>query len=50
MWQYNGVKVATDDGELFVADAVIIALPLGVLKENLVKFEPRFQSGKRQQL
>ena len=40
MWQYNGVKVATDDGELFVADAVIIALPLGVLKENLVKFEP----------
>ena len=46
MWQYNGVKVATDDGELFVADVVIIALPLGVLKENLVKFEPRLPKWK----
>ncbi len=40
MWQYNGVKVAINDGELFIANAVIISLPLGVLKKYLVKFEP----------
>lgn len=43
---YNGVKVVTDDGKLFIADAVVIALPLGVLKANLVKFEPRLPKWK----
>jgi len=46
MRQYCGVKIVTDDGKIFVADAVIVALPLGVLKESLVKFEPRLPEWK----
>eukprot|EP01018_Ginkgo_biloba_P036701 Gb_40435 [translate_table: standard] len=41
MRRYNGVRVVTKDGRIFVADAAIIAVPLGVLKANLIKFEPR---------
>ncbi|KAL6542228.1 Polyamine oxidase 2 [Orobanche gracilis] len=35
------VKVTVEDGRTFVADAAIIAVPLGVLKSNCISFEPR---------
>ncbi|XVE83649.1 hypothetical protein DITRI_Ditri16bG0103400 [Diplodiscus trichospermus] len=38
--RYNGVKVTVEDGTTFVADAVIVAVPLGVLKAKSIKFEP----------
>ncbi|CAN6167407.1 unnamed protein product [Urochloa humidicola] len=38
--QYNGVKVTTEDGTNYFADACIITVPLGVLKANIIKFEP----------
>ncbi|OIT37559.1 PREDICTED: probable polyamine oxidase 2 [Nicotiana attenuata] len=44
--RYNGVKVTVEDGSSFVADAAIIAVPLGVLKSNCIKFEPRLPEWK----
>ncbi|KAK4343504.1 hypothetical protein RND71_036598 [Anisodus tanguticus] len=44
--RYNGVKVTVEDGSTFVADAAIIAIPLGVLKSNRIKFEPRLPEWK----
>ncbi|XP_059276914.1 polyamine oxidase 2-like [Lycium ferocissimum] len=44
--RYNGVTVTVEDGSTFVADAAIIALPLGVLKSNCIKFEPRLPEWK----
>lgn len=41
-----GVRVTTEDGKVFEADACVIALPLGVLKANLVRFEPRLPEWK----
>jgi len=38
--QYNGVKVTTEDGTNYFADSCIITVPLGVLKANIIKFEP----------
>ncbi|CAN6269713.1 unnamed protein product [Urochloa humidicola] len=38
--QYNGVKVTTEDGTNYFTDACIITVPLGVLKANIIKFEP----------
>ncbi|XAR49589.1 Non-specific polyamine oxidase [Bertholletia excelsa] len=43
---YNGVKVTVEDGRTFIADAAIIAVPLGVLKSNSIKFEPRLPEWK----
>jgi polyamine oxidase len=43
---YNGVKVTTENGKTFVADAAIIAVPLGVLKANVIKFEPKLPDWK----
>ncbi|KAG8387119.1 hypothetical protein BUALT_Bualt03G0220100 [Buddleja alternifolia] len=42
----NGVKVTVEDGKTFVADAAVIAIPLGVLKSNCIKFEPRLPEWK----
>ncbi|VVA94185.1 unnamed protein product [Arabis nemorensis] len=36
----NKVAVAVEGGTNFVADAVIITVPIGVLKANLIQFEP----------
>ncbi|KFK41021.1 hypothetical protein AALP_AA2G075100 [Arabis alpina] len=36
----NKVTVAVEGGTNFVADAVIITVPIGVLKANLIQFEP----------
>ena len=46
MRRYNGVKVTVEDGRTFFADAAIIAVPLGVLKSNSIKFEPRLPEWK----
>ncbi|GAA0154560.1 hypothetical protein Leryth_001711 [Lithospermum erythrorhizon] len=42
----HGVKVTVEDGRTFVADAAVIAVPLGVLKSNSIKFEPRLPEWK----
>lgn len=44
--RYNGVKVTVEDGRTFIADAAIVAVPLGVLKSNCIKFEPRLPEWK----
>ncbi|KAG0467809.1 hypothetical protein HPP92_017137 [Vanilla planifolia] len=36
-----GVEVTVQNGRTFVADAAIITVPLGVLKSNVIKFEPK---------
>jgi polyamine oxidase len=38
--RYNKVIVCVEGGTSFVADAAIITVPLGVLKANIIKFEP----------
>ncbi|MCL7033740.1 hypothetical protein MKW94_011695 [Papaver nudicaule] len=43
-----GVKVMVEDGKTFVADAVVIAVPLGVLKANRIEFEPRLPDWKEE--
>ncbi|XP_043700582.1 polyamine oxidase 2 [Telopea speciosissima] len=44
--RYNGVKVTVEDGRTFVADAVVVAVPLGVLKSKSIKFEPKLPDWK----
>ncbi|XP_052480971.1 polyamine oxidase 2 [Gossypium raimondii] len=44
--RYTGVKVTVEDGTTFAADAVIVAVPLGVLKAKNIKFEPRLPEWK----
>ncbi|KAB2613334.1 polyamine oxidase 2 [Pyrus ussuriensis x Pyrus communis] len=44
--RYNGVKVAVEDGRTFVADAVVVAVPLGVLKAKSITFEPKLPDWK----
>lgn len=36
----NKVIVTAEDGSSFIANAVIITVPLGVLQANLIEFEP----------
>ncbi|XP_028768784.1 probable polyamine oxidase 4 [Neltuma alba] len=43
---YNKVMVTVEDGRNFVADAVIVTVPLGILKANLIEFEPRLPDWK----
>lgn len=42
----NGVIVTAQNGNTFVADAAIITVPLGVLKANLIEFEPKLPEWK----
>ncbi|KAL4569942.1 hypothetical protein LXL04_025590 [Taraxacum kok-saghyz] len=44
----NGVKVTVENGKTFFADAVIVAVPLGVLKSNIINFEPRLPKWKEE--
>ncbi|XP_004303904.1 PREDICTED: probable polyamine oxidase 2 [Fragaria vesca subsp. vesca] len=44
--RYNGVMVTVEDGRSFIADAAIVAVPLGVLKANIIKFEPKLPDWK----
>ncbi|XP_010551427.1 PREDICTED: probable polyamine oxidase 2 isoform X2 [Tarenaya hassleriana] len=48
MRDYKGVKVTTENGDTFVADAAVIAVPLGVLKAGIVEFEPRLPNWKQE--
>ncbi|RDX65780.1 putative polyamine oxidase 4 [Mucuna pruriens] len=43
---YNKVMVTVEDGRNFVADAAIITVPIGILKANLIEFEPRLPDWK----
>nr|DAD33908.1 TPA_asm: hypothetical protein HUJ06_012759 [Nelumbo nucifera] len=45
---YNGVKVTVEDGRTFVADAAVVAVPLGVLKANAIEFEPSLPEWKEE--
>ncbi|GLU10596.1 hypothetical protein SLE2022_273890 [Rubroshorea leprosula] len=42
----NKVMVTVQDGMTFVADAAIITVPLGILKANLIQFEPKLPEWK----
>ncbi|XP_050228327.1 polyamine oxidase 2-like [Mercurialis annua] len=44
----NGVKVTTENGRTFVADAAVVAVPLGVLKARTINFEPRLPDWKEE--
>lgn len=44
--RYNGVKVTVENGRSFVADAAIVAAPLGVLKAKAITFEPKLPEWK----
>ncbi|KAL3684178.1 hypothetical protein R1sor_002200 [Riccia sorocarpa] len=42
----QGVRAITENGAIFEADAAVIAVPLGVLKSDAVRFEPRLPDWK----
>ncbi|XP_020249763.1 probable polyamine oxidase 4 [Asparagus officinalis] len=42
----NRVVITVENGTTFVADAAIITVPLGVLKANLIEFEPKLPDWK----
>jgi len=42
----NRVVITVESGTTFVADAAIITVPLGVLKANLIEFEPQLPDWK----
>ncbi|GAV61729.1 Amino_oxidase domain-containing protein, partial [Cephalotus follicularis] len=43
---YNKLMVTVEDGRNFVADAAIVTVPIGVLKANLIQFEPKLPDWK----
>ncbi|KAJ6998361.1 polyamine oxidase 2-like [Populus alba x Populus x berolinensis] len=45
---YNGVKVTVEDGRTFMADAAVVAIPLGVLKSKTITFEPKLPDWKEE--
>ncbi|XP_037487260.1 polyamine oxidase 3-like isoform X1 [Triticum dicoccoides] len=45
---WNRVEVTVSNGKTFVADAAVITVPLGVLKSNTIKFEPRLPEWKEE--
>ncbi|KAI9162091.1 hypothetical protein LWI28_023733 [Acer negundo] len=42
----NKVMVMLEDGRNFVADAAIVTVPIGILKANLIQFEPKLPEWK----
>lgn len=42
------MKITIENGTTLFADAAVIAIPLGVLKSNTIKFEPRLPKWKEQ--
>ncbi|WOL13392.1 putative polyamine oxidase 4 [Canna indica] len=42
----NRVIITVENGNTFIADAAIITVPLGVLKANLIEFEPKLPEWK----
>ncbi|XP_078428830.1 polyamine oxidase 3-like isoform X2 [Wolffia australiana] len=45
-WGRNGAAVSVANGKVFVADAVVIAVPVGVLKTRRIQFEPTLPAWK----
>ncbi|KAI4330780.1 hypothetical protein MLD38_029033 [Melastoma candidum] len=43
---FNRVSVTVEEGTTFIADAVVIAVPLGVLKSGTINFEPKLPDWK----
>lgn len=43
----DGVKIYTKNKKVYMADAVVVTLPLGVLKKGTVKFDPPMSERKR---
>ncbi|KAL8550067.1 hypothetical protein ACS0TY_008775 [Phlomoides rotata] len=43
---YNKVVVTLEDGRNFVADSAIITVPLGVLKADIIEFQPKLPEWK----
>lgn len=39
--------MTVEDGRTFLADAAVVAVPLGVLKSNCIEFEPRLPEWKQ---
>lgn len=46
--RYNGVKVTVENGRTLMADAAIVAVPLGVLKCKTITFEPKLPDWKEE--
>ncbi|CAK7346625.1 unnamed protein product [Dovyalis caffra] len=46
--RYNGVKVTVEDGRTFMADAAVVAVPIGVLKSKTITFEPKLPDWKEE--
>ncbi|XP_039146721.1 polyamine oxidase 3-like [Dioscorea cayenensis subsp. rotundata] len=44
----KGVEITVENGKTFVVDAAVITVPLGVLKANSIKFEPRLPDWKEE--
>ncbi|KAJ0975694.1 hypothetical protein J5N97_017659 [Dioscorea zingiberensis] len=44
----KGVEITVENGKTFVVDAAVITVPLGVLKANSIKFEPRLPEWKEE--
>eukprot|EP00164_Ancoracysta_twista_P001366 GFYU01001781.1.p1 GENE.GFYU01001781.1~~GFYU01001781.1.p1 ORF type:complete len:511 (-),score=141.50 GFYU01001781.1:21-1553(-) len=45
-YSYRNVEVKTADGDVFNANAVIVTVPLGVMKRNIITFDPPLPSRK----
>ncbi|KAI3856289.1 hypothetical protein MKX03_014879, partial [Papaver bracteatum] len=45
-----GVKVMVENGKIFVADAVVVAVPFGVLKAKHIEFDPRLPEYKEESI
>jgi monoamine oxidase len=43
----KGVKIGSEENELLAFDAVIVTVPLGVLKQNIISFEPALPQEKQ---
>lgn len=49
-WDEAAVTAQTLDGKRYRADAAVVAVPLGVLQANVIRFEPELPELKRQAL
>ncbi|KAG8373543.1 hypothetical protein BUALT_Bualt11G0035500 [Buddleja alternifolia] len=43
---YKNVIITVEDGRSFIADVAIVTVPLGILKANLIEFEPKLPEWK----
>lgn len=50
VYDENGADVFTSDGKKYHGDAVLVTVPLGVLKDDWIKFEPPLPEDKRESI